>query len=289
MSETYIDKLETLCYELRNSIVDFNLKLPFIITFERYFNLWYTEENTKKEKKNHSEILYIINLLQEIRTLVYPDTIFDSKVDSETSDGSFLEKGLNSIGSKLSEKNDWGIIHTHHYINLQAFKDKSYYHKYYKNLFNAIAPILQRNEITLNLDFSITTKIIIDNIWKPEHLGVLYDKLEQNGYIEKGDKIKRSFLSLFNAWIWNEFTPIKWQDITSKSNENRPHTNYSSLYYLFEELGCKLEGSENKKLIARAFTDIDGELIDYTVLKKRKESEKIIELKKIIQSCKPNP
>lgn len=64
MSETYINKLETLCYELRNSIVDFNLKLPFITTFERYFNLWCKEEKTEEEKKNHTEILYIISLLQ---------------------------------------------------------------------------------------------------------------------------------------------------------------------------------------------------------------------------------
>lgn len=286
MSETYINKLETLCYELRNSIVDFNLKLPFITTFERYFNLWCKEEKTEEEKKNHTEILYIISLLQEIRMLVYPDTIFDSKIDSDIPDELLLEKGFPSVGSKLSEKKHWGIIHTHHYLNLRAFKDKPYYQKYYKNLFNVIAPILQRIEITLNPDFSITTKINIDKKWTSEDLGKLYDKLEKNGYIEKGEKIKNSFLSLFNAWIWNEFTPIKWMDITLKSNEKRPRTNYSSLYYLFEELGCKLEGSENKKLIARAFTDIDGELIDYNALKKRKETEKTRELKTIIQSCK---
>lgn len=88
--ERIISKIEDFCTRLKDAVVDFNLKLPPLVSFERYLH----------RITDIEDVFYAMEQIHECWLHLYPSLLFDRSLKANMSYDEFLDRVLSDPDPK---------------------------------------------------------------------------------------------------------------------------------------------------------------------------------------------
>lgn len=295
---SHISSLEFHCTTLRKTIIQDELGLPSIISFKHHFS--------QLEKLESVE--YILTLLHECWTLVYPDYLFDSELKDEPEED-LLEKSLSKYSNNYNDGNgsdnndkdcssynckyafteDFNspykiIISSAYYRKMTQNKNITVYREYLQDLHGILNNICEANNCSLRNSF--IPFVCLDISLSRTKLDLLFDALATGSkkYLRNDKETKQTFLSLFKNTLLARSQKIQWLDVNPKNKKPA----ISSLYTLFSAIGVNMDKS-NKRIICYFFNDADNDSIDPDSLKQRAESDNLQNIINIVNNIRNTP
>lgn len=283
--DVYVFRLEDYCYSLRNSIVDLSLKLPSYSSFKYYFN--------KLQQKE--DIQYILELLHQCWTLVYPDTLFNAPLKNEDLDdalckftGNQQHRYGNSYDLVTTELN--GISNLYlaeaYYKRMQHARKVGDEQKllliglqeFMSGLHQLILPVCARHNIFVREDFTIGGSLHV--ALNKEQLCTIFKAVAKNGYMYDNEDTQRNFLALFDNTLPAPQNRIMWLDRNKKNKQ----PSIASLYVMFQAMGVEMNIA-NKEVISHHYLDASGEQIVAENLKSRNSSGNLSTIESLVKNA----
>lgn len=295
---SHISSLELHCTTLRKTIIQDELGLPSVISFKHHFS--------QLEKLESVE--YILTLLHECWTLVYPDYLFDSELKDE-SEEDLLEKSLSKYSDNYNDGNgsdnndkdcssynckyafteDFNspykiIISSAYYRKMTQNKNIIVYREYLQDLHGILSNICKASNYSLTESFVLFA--CIESSLSRKELGLLFDALATGSkkYMKNDKETKQTFLSLFKNTLLIRSQKIQWLDVNPKTCEPA----ISSLYTLFSAIGVDMN-THNKDIICQFFNDANGNTITSERLKPRNQSKNLQNIINIVNNIRNTP
>ena len=247
----YVSRLEDLCFNLKNAIIDLNLKFPCLVSFERYL-LKLTDTN---------DILYIMELLHQCWVYVHPNYLFDRPIKASFNTGKCLDyvwknskaKGNHSfsfINNEVNRNNFTALelLYVKAYSNVQP-KLEQVFRKYFEGLWEISNGVCESKQIKLAEDFTVQMALVTN--LTPVQIDAVFNVLAASGKINSGNDNRIIFKAMFDTTANVAEGKILWLD---RAKSKTP--NYASLYLLFKTMGVKMEKHE-KAIICRFFKVVD--------------------------------
>lgn len=292
MQENYhVSSLELHCTTLRKTIIQDELGLPSINSFKYHFS----------HLEKLESIEYILMLLHECWTLVYPDYLFDSELKDESQED-LLKKSLSKYSDNYNNDKDCSsnnckyaftedfnspykiIISSAYYRKMAENKNITVYREYLQDLYGILKDICKANNCLLRNSF--ISSVCLDISLSRTKLDLLFDALATGSkkYLSNDKETKQTFLSLFKNTLLGRSQKIQWLDVNLKNDKPA----ISSLYTLFSSIGVNMDKS-NKKIICYFFNDADNNSIDPDSLKQRADSNNLQNIRNIVNNVLNTP
>ena len=269
LQEQLTFRLEDLCTMLKSAVIDFNLKLPPLVSFERYL----------RKLTNIDDVFYVMDLVHQCWVYLHPTQLFDRSTKSTMSQEEMLDRALSKY-SGTNPNPDYDFINQevdrHNISELTIFAANSYnkmdsryknaYSRYMDGLLEICKSVCKSFDIELGPDFTIdyvlTTKtnltsVQIDNVFKA---------VANDGKMNNDQDTAAAFRSLFNQTTSAVEQRIQWLDV---SRSQKP--NYASLYIMFKTMGVDMN-KFHRTIICKVFTTRQGP-IDPDQLKSRESND----------------
>lgn len=283
--ELYIFRLEDYCNSLKYGIINNGLNLPSISSFTFYFS----------KLKASGNIEYILNLLRECWILAHPDKMFEStyKYNDQIK---ILEKSLCKYTKDESIPNDdfgsYDVVSEELNASINTSIARIYYSKVCKNkkqlylyreyldeLYKTICGICNNNEVLIEKGFIAMCRLKVT--FGRNQLLSLFKDIASEGFVMDDKVTRNSFLSLFSNTIHTANKKIIWLDVNKKNNQ----PSIASLYAMFSAMGVEMN-IHNKNIICKLFNDANNEPISPESLKPRKESDRLLKIKFIVDKAR---
>lgn len=266
----YVSRLEDLCFNLKNAIIDLNLKFPCLVSFERYL-LKLTDTN---------DLLYIMELLHQCWVYVHPNYLFDRPVKVSFNTEAYLDyvwknskakdsRSFSFINNEVNRNNFTALelLYVKAYSNVQP-KLEMVFRKYFDGLWEISNSVCESKQIKLAKDFTVQIALITK--LTPVQIDAVFNVIIANGKIKSSNENRIIFKAMFDTTINVAEGKILWLDRAKSKSPN-----YASLYLLFRTMGIKMEKHE-KAIICRFFQVVDEDgteiSIDPSKLKSRKSN-----------------
>lgn len=254
-----VGRLECLCYELKCSIIDVNLKAPDVFVFRRYLC----------QLTNGGEIMYVASLLRQCWRYAHPQSLLDASVKPLPQEN-LMDMALSRYSGDRSDCSAEGFNEKYHSLHTRlAAKncDLSFHRDILKELHSIIAEVGFVHSIAITPDF-ISNRAIISPMSQAQ-LASVFDVLVSEGCTRCQDK--NSFLASFKSSILARQSQVCWLAINPKNKT----INYAKLYVLFQILQVELSESA-KSVIAETFVAADGSTLKPSSIKSRESTAELM-------------
>ena len=272
---TYVQKLEDYCLMLRNAVLDLNLKLPPIVSFERYLT----------KIADISNVLYVMELLHECWIFLHPDFLFQRLTKVEMSpDKISVDQMLNLVfddsNVAVIDRNDFNPLKIEHAKAIYSLSArlKSSYGDYMENLLSICKRVCQSFNIVLSENFTTSISLTSHKELSVAQIDSVFTVMADEGLMTNTTETRAAFRAMFDNVLTAVETRIEWLD---KAKNKSP--NYASLYVMFDALGVEMSTS-NKDIICRVFTTPNGG-INPNQIKVRDESKELNELRNKVKNA----
>lgn len=267
MEENFvIAQLEHLCYELKCSIIDADLKIPEVSIFSKYL----------RRLTKAGDIMYVSSLLRQCWRYAYPQSLLDAPV-KDLSAEALVDMALSKYSGNTSN------------CTADTFNEK-YYPQYAKWAVR-VESMRKENKIDLSLHHMLLNDlfIIIDEVGRAQsvfitpdflsyraissplsqaQLSSVFDTLVSLGCTRVHDK--NAFLASFTNAVQARQSQVCWLATNPKNGT----VNYAKLYALFQVLKVQLSESA-KSIIAETFVSADGSALKPSSIKARENTKEL--------------
>lgn len=266
----YVYRLEELCMLLKSAVLDFSLKLPPQLSFERYLSRITGKDN----------LLYIIDLLHECWLFFHPIHFFDRPTKNELDAEQLLNLAFDGTNINVIDRNDFNVLYTRYYreFNRLSARLKDSYGHYMDDLLCVCKEVCGKFDLHLNDDFTISRCLISDKNLSIAKIDKVFSAVASKGLMTNDTNTAAAFRALFKQVPTVVENQIVWLDCAKSKSPN-----YASLYVMFKTMGVKMDSSD-KEIICSAFTTSKG-VIRPEQLKPRNESEQLNELQAIVEKA----
>lgn len=263
--EHIVSKLEDLCTMLKSAVTDFNLKVPPLVSFERYLH--------KIDPENIKDVFYVMDMIHQCWLYLNPSFLFDRPMKSHMDVKEMIGKALNKyngpnpdpnydfINQEVDRQNITvlTLLAAKAYNKLDA-RYKNAYGKYMDGLYAICKSVCLGFDIKLDEDFTINY-VLTSNLTRSQ-IESVYNAVANDGKMNNDQDTKTTFLSIFDSTISAVEHQILWLDVAKSRKPN-----YASLYVMFKTMGLKMTAFE-RTVICKVFTTPQGP-IDPDQLKSR--------------------
>ena len=282
-SAQIIYRLEDLCTMLKSAILDFNLKLPPLVSFERYL----------RKLTNIDDVFYVMEMLHQCWVYVHPLYLFDRPTKDLMSQSEMLNWAFNRYRGKNPDRNydfinqevnrgninELTLLFNKAYNHLES-RQQAAYGSYMKGLEEISRSVCRSFDMELGSGFTICyvltsklelTRTQIDNV---------FAAVAKIGKMNNNEETAAAFRSLFSQTISAVEQKIQWLDV---AKSHKP--NYASLYVLFKTMGVEMNRF-HRTIICRVFTSPQG-AIDPDQLKSREtnSSDALDDFEQLVQNA----
>lgn len=248
-------QLERLCYELKCSIIDANLKTPEVLVFRRYLT----------QLANGSDVMYVASLLRQCWRYANPQSLLDAPLKPLPQED-LLDKALSKYSGNKSNctadsfnENFYAI-----YARLAAKECDLLFHRHFlRELYAIIADVGFKYSIAITQEFTSCRAII--SPMSQAQLTNVFDVLVSDGCTRSQDK--GAFLSSFDSAVQARQSQVCWLATNPKNGT----VNYAKLYVLFQVLKVELSESA-KSIVAETFVAADGSALKPSSIKSREST-----------------
>lgn len=267
MAENFVvAQLEHLCYELKCSIIDADMKIPEALIFRKYLC----------QLTNAGDILYVSSLLRQCWRYAHPQSLLDAPVkdlptealvnmslskysgnDSNCTAKSFNEKYIPQYGIWVA-----GVIKK----ETEKEIDLSLHRMLLDDLLNIIKEVGRKHSVIISAGF-LSSQAIYSPLSQAQ-LTSVFETLVSIGCTRLQDK--DAFLASFTNVVQARQSQVCWLATNPKNGA----VNYAKLYVLFQALQVQLSES-TKSIIAEIFVAADGSAIKSSSIKARVDTAEL--------------
>lgn len=278
--ERIISKIEDFCTRLKDAVVDFNLKLPPLVSFERYLH----------RITDIEDVFYAMEQIHECWLHLHPSLLFDRPLKANMSADEFLDQVLSHPDPKydvMKKEVDRNNISELTISAVKAYEQMDYryknaYRRYMDGLFSICKSVCDKFDIKIAENFTTTyaltsslTKSQIDNVFKA---------VANDGKMNDDEDTAAAFRSLFSKTISAVEKKILWLDVAKSKTPT-----YASLYLMFKTMGVEMN-EFHKNIICKVFTTPQGSIKpDQLKSRDSNNSEKLKAFEKLVKDAIGRP
>lgn len=259
--EMSVRRVEDLCYQLRDAMLDFSLKFPAIASFKRSLQMVPLDD-----------LEYLLELFHMCWTFYRPEALFNRPRKDDTEDQQAAAENIFKIKQSETPQSiqfkSVSPLVSRYYQELQYRKKLSSelsvcYGSYMNELHQLVKTFYASKGFVVKDDFSLGN--VIHTNLSLRTLQQIYDGLaDKYGWFEKTDDQRARFLSIFDTCVTAVEGKVR---LTNRGAKNDVPC-CQEIYTVFKGIGLKMTAAE-RAIIARFFETIDGDCIKPEQLRSR--------------------